>query len=115
MNRDDVNAALMNQEAGTFIIRFSERNPGQFGIAYCGDHPVRIKHYLVQPNDCFAAKKTFPDFLSECPQFMYLLQLTTDATGRPNFTRLHKDIVLEPYAAKKHPTALGNGYEPLNA
>lgn len=116
MNRDDVNAALVNQESGTFIIRFSERNPGQFGIAYCSvEHPVRIKHYLVQPNDCFAAKKTFPDFLSECPQFMYLLQLTSDATGRPTFTRLHKDIVLEPYAAKKHhPSPLG-GYEPLSS
>lgn len=47
MNRDDVNAALVNQDSGTFIIRFSERNPGQFGIAYCSvEHPVRIKHYL---------------------------------------------------------------------
>eukprot|EP01112_Ceratiomyxa_fruticulosa_P021758 TRINITY_DN7779_c0_g1_i1.p1 TRINITY_DN7779_c0_g1~~TRINITY_DN7779_c0_g1_i1.p1 ORF type:complete len:658 (-),score=121.45 TRINITY_DN7779_c0_g1_i1:165-2138(-) len=116
MGRDDVNAALNNQEPGTFIIRFSERNPGQFGIAYTGTElPTRIKHYLVQPNDTAAAKKTFPDFLSECAQFVYLLQLTHDpVTGRPLFTKSHKDIALEPYATRKAHSLPVGGYEPLS-
>eukprot|EP01113_Clastostelium_recurvatum_P039101 TRINITY_DN5930_c0_g1_i3.p1 TRINITY_DN5930_c0_g1~~TRINITY_DN5930_c0_g1_i3.p1 ORF type:complete len:634 (-),score=194.11 TRINITY_DN5930_c0_g1_i3:203-2104(-) len=117
MGRDDVNAALNNQEPGTFIIRFSERNPGQFGIAYTGTElPTRIKHYLVQANDTAAARRTFPDFLSDCGQFVYLLQLTHDpATGRPLFTKSHKDIALEPYAARKASQTPVGGYEPLTA
>ncbi len=52
MGRDDVEAALMNQDPGTFIIRFSERHAGQFAIAYiASDAPGKIKHYLVQPNE----------------------------------------------------------------
>jgi len=86
MGREDVNAALFNQEPGTFIIRFSERFAGQFAIAYIGNEaPNKIKHYLVQPNDTAAAKKTLPDFLDECRQFTKLLVLSYDAFERPTF------------------------------
>ena len=51
MTREDVDAALGGKSPGHFVIRFSERHPGQFGIAYVGaETPWRIKHYLVQPN-----------------------------------------------------------------
>jgi len=114
ITRDDVNSALNNQEPGTFIVRFSERNPGQFGIAYCStEHPIRIKHYLVQQTDCFAARKTFPDFLSEIAQFVYVLQLSVDPNGRTTFVRLHKDVALEPYTVKKATQVSLGGYEPL--
>eukprot|EP01114_Cavostelium_apophysatum_P019436 TRINITY_DN626_c0_g1_i3.p1 TRINITY_DN626_c0_g1~~TRINITY_DN626_c0_g1_i3.p1 ORF type:complete len:637 (+),score=184.93 TRINITY_DN626_c0_g1_i3:219-2129(+) len=77
MSREDVDASLKNQEPGTFIMRFSERHGGQFAIAYTGtERPPKIKHYLVQPNDTAAAKKTLPDFLEEQPQFVTLLVLT---------------------------------------
>lgn len=52
MGREDVNAALQNQEPGTCVVRFSERHGGQFAIAYIGaEKPFKIKHYLVQPNE----------------------------------------------------------------
>lgn len=52
MGREDVEASLRNQDSGTFIIRFSERFGGQFAIAYIGnEQPLRIKHYLMQPNE----------------------------------------------------------------
>ena len=41
--------ALSGEPPGTFVIRFSERHPGQFGIAYVGNRVDHIKHYLVQP------------------------------------------------------------------
>jgi len=116
MGRQEVNDALQNQDPGTFIIRFSERNPGQFGIAYIGvEMPPRIKHYLVQPNDTAAAKKTFPDFLSEHSQFVNLLQWTKDQNGNPRFLKSHKDSALGSFAPKKlQPTPIG-GYEPLSS
>lgn len=39
----------------------------------------------MQPNDTAAAKRTFPDFLSECPQFVYALQLVSNANGQPTY------------------------------
>mmetsp|Transcript_19777 Transcript_19777/g.27602 ORF Transcript_19777/g.27602 Transcript_19777/m.27602 type:complete len:637 (+) Transcript_19777:181-2091(+) len=117
MGRDEVNAALKDQEPGTFILRFSERHAGQFAIAYIGhEHPPRIKHYLVQPNDTAAAKKTLPDFLEEHRQFLYILILTIDAHGRPTFIRVPKEQALEPYVGKKQQTAVpedDSGYDPL--
>ncbi|EFA82265.1 signal transducer and activator of transcription family protein [Heterostelium album PN500] len=114
MGRQEVNDALTNQDPGTFIIRFSERNPGQFGIAYIGmEVPHRIKHYLVQPNDTAAAKKTFPDFLAEHPQFINILQWTKGPDGLPRFLKSHKDTALGSFAPKKAQPAPIGGYEPL--
>lgn len=49
MTREEVDMALTGEPPGTFIMRFSERHAGQFGIAYvCSD--TKVKHYLVQPN-----------------------------------------------------------------
>lgn len=60
-----------------------------------------------------SAKKTFPDFLQECPQFMTLLVLAYDANGKASFVRTPKDVALEPYCGKKQATAMDNGYDPL--
>lgn len=49
MTREEVHMALSGEPPGTFVIRFSERHPGQFGIAYVGNRVDHIKHYLVQP------------------------------------------------------------------
>eukprot|EP01111_Echinosteliopsis_oligospora_P017924 TRINITY_DN7965_c0_g1_i1.p1 TRINITY_DN7965_c0_g1~~TRINITY_DN7965_c0_g1_i1.p1 ORF type:complete len:497 (-),score=139.14 TRINITY_DN7965_c0_g1_i1:105-1595(-) len=118
INRDDVNSALVNQDPGTFLIRFSERNPGQLGIAYVSTElaatPIgRIKHYLVQANDTAAAKRTFPDFLAECPQFVSALQLVSSVNGQPTFNKVHKDIALEPFHSRKQMAQPNGGYEPL--
>jgi hypothetical protein len=88
MNRDDVHGSLRNHEAGTFLIRFSERYaplsllygthwifrwPGQFAIGYVGVGG-EIKHYLVEDKD-LTGKKTLPEFLEECDQFSTVLQV----------------------------------------
>jgi len=40
-----VNDALSGQEPGTFLLRFTERHAGQFGVAYVGaEAPHKIKH-----------------------------------------------------------------------
>jgi hypothetical protein len=125
MGRDDVNASLRGQDPGTFILRFSESHYGQFAIAYTGtEKGSPIKHYLVQPTEyvfCVhffltfsstSAKKTLPDFLQECPQFMTLLVLTYDDAGRASFVRTPKEVALEPFVGKKQ-QASTDGYDPL--
>ena len=114
MQRDDVENALSNQPPGTFIIRFSMKYPGQFGIAYVRE--AQVKHYLVGQNDTAGAKKTLPDFVNEHPQFLYLLQLSSDGAGRPVLLRSLKGQCLSQFlSASAAPVKLSeDGYEGLN-
>lgn len=59
---------------------------GQFAVAYVGyEMPRRVKHYLVQPTDTASAKKTLPDFLSECHQFQKVLEIEASGEGGYRF------------------------------
>jgi hypothetical protein len=101
--------ALMNQDLGTFMIRFSETYPGLFAVAYVSDDPCeRVKHYLVKPEDT-GSQKTLPDFLAEKPQFQFLYQYDHH-TGM--LRRFPKSTVLTTYYSKKKlpPQSSDNGY-----
>jgi hypothetical protein len=113
LTRDEVNAVLGNEQIGTFLIRFSERNPGAFVIAYVAieEGKKKVHHYLMQDDDTFAAKKTLPDFLHECRDFTILLQICYDVhEQRRILRRCEKDAVLkEYYKPIIHPP--GSGYQ----
>jgi hypothetical protein len=116
ISREDVNAALVNQEPGTFLIRFSERHPGSFAVGYTiaeQDPEKRVRHYLLKPDDVVPPKKTLPDFLMECPQFVKFLVIHDFISGNPKHRIVDKELVLEQYGAKKlsldNPP---NGYDP---
>lgn len=97
---------------GTFIVRFSERHPGLFAIAYIVEGSDPIRHYLVMPEDTSGNKKTFPDFLSEQPAFIYMLQIATHSdTGALQHRHFRKDSVLEPYLSKRAATSPATGYD----
>lgn len=117
ISRFQVDEALKNEEAGTFLIRFSERHAGLFAVGYKiddTDPKQRVRHYLVRPDDTAGAKKTLPDFLAECNQFNRILQLTIEPhTGEPRLRNFPKDVVLEPYYSKRDALQATNGYDPL--
>ncbi|KYQ91411.1 transcriptional repressor [Tieghemostelium lacteum] len=117
ISRQSVEEALRNEEQGTFLIRFSERHAGHFAVGYRVDDPdpeKRIRHYLVKADDTAGAKKTLPDFLSECPLFNKILQLTIDVqTAEPRLRNFPKDVVLEPYYSKRETLPATNGYDSL--
>jgi len=87
ITKEECNMALMNQELGTFMIRFSETYPGLFAVAYVSDDPYeRVKHYLVKPGTTFWDFLSF--FLSFLPSFLTRLLcrgywLTKDFTRLP--------------------------------
>lgn len=113
LQRSTVENILKGQPQGTFIIRFSERYPGQFGIAYVKD--VRIKHYLVTQND-ISIRKTLSDFLLNQTQFLYVLKLAYDENGYPMFFRQTKKESFEKYYSSKGKENVkvdDDGYEPL--
>lgn len=117
ISRFQVDEALKNEEAGTFLIRFSERHAGLFAVGYKiddSDPDKRVRHYLVRPDDTAGAKKTLPDFLAECTQFNRILQLTIEpVSGEPRLRNFPKDVVLEPYYSKRDALQATNGYDPL--
>jgi hypothetical protein len=77
MTKEECNKALATQNLGTFLIRFSESNPGMFAIAYVyekqTDGVEKIKHFLVKSED-IGSNKSLPDFLREKELFQYLLK-----------------------------------------
>jgi hypothetical protein len=93
---------------GTFMIRLSERCAGGFAIAYVAQNPTSdnpdnrvIRHYLIQPDDVFGAKKTLPDFLGQARNFHYLVQIYTDPDGNRIYRQVNKDTFLGEYYSKR--------------
>lgn len=115
ISREGVNAALVNQEPGTFLIRLSERHPGTFAVGYTIDEfdpEKRVRHYLIRPEDVYGARKTLPDFLMENPQFSKFLVIHDFVSGSPKHRIVDKELVLEQYGAKHvTPDIPPNGYD----
>jgi len=108
--KDAVHRALSNERPGSFLVRFSENHVGSFAVAY--KHIDEVKHYLVKSDDISAPKRTLPDFLHECPQFVYVLRLTVDPDGRPLLSSHRKDTVLDPFLSHR-PSVPAPGYDDL--
>eukprot|EP01091_Cochliopodium_minus_P019043 TRINITY_DN787_c0_g1_i1.p1 TRINITY_DN787_c0_g1~~TRINITY_DN787_c0_g1_i1.p1 ORF type:complete len:636 (-),score=143.41 TRINITY_DN787_c0_g1_i1:88-1968(-) len=53
---------LQGQEEGTFIVRFSERVPGQFAVAYV--KKGNVKHYLVTKDDIAPPARSLAHFIA---------------------------------------------------
>lgn len=110
INKAQANALLERQPSGTFLIRFSEGNAGQFAIAYRKDG--QIHHYLMTDED---QKKTFPDFLAERTSFDVLLRVTTDMqTGTSSVTHCAKYVIVEefqPVKGRKEIIKVTAGYD----
>ena len=103
VSREAVNAALVNQEVGTFVIRLSERHPGTFAVGYVIDETdveKRVRHYLISDEDVYG-KKTLPDFLLSNAQFTKFLQYLNDPqTGLFRTRIIQKELILDQYHVK---------------
>lgn len=62
LTREEADVCLKNEQPSTFLLRFSERAPGKFAVAYRSSD-FQTRHYLLKSDDVFGAKKTLPDFL----------------------------------------------------
>eukprot|EP01090_Pellita_catalonica_P023571 TRINITY_DN9793_c0_g1_i1.p1 TRINITY_DN9793_c0_g1~~TRINITY_DN9793_c0_g1_i1.p1 ORF type:complete len:684 (+),score=123.87 TRINITY_DN9793_c0_g1_i1:38-2053(+) len=119
LSRDDSDKILRTAKTHSFLIRFSDRCPGQFVIVYVPENkdasagqPNNVKHYLVTQAD-IEQKHTLPDFLRGCSNLWYILQLVrNEATGETNLTAKNKDEALSPFYTRKAATKLPVGYTP---
>lgn len=121
LTRQDVEQALSGQAEGVFVLRFSETNAGQLGVAYIGadaNGATRVRHYLITPADVLGNKRTVCDFLMEQQQFQTLLLYSVDASGTPTFTPVAKRNAFKEFVkmARAAPDSdAPDGYEPLDA
>jgi EF-hand fold domain/STATa Immunoglobulin-like domain/Dictyostelium STAT, coiled coil/SH2 domain len=104
--REQVNNFLSARPVGTFFLRFSERHPGSFAVAYRvessqpSEPPVR--HYLVREDDTAGNKKTLPDFIAEHASFAYIMQIVRDPYGAITMCRAQpKDNILRKFYSKR--------------
>mmetsp|Transcript_30647 Transcript_30647/g.85838 ORF Transcript_30647/g.85838 Transcript_30647/m.85838 type:complete len:610 (+) Transcript_30647:1-1830(+) len=122
VSKPEANELLQGQQAGAFLIRFSERAAGKLAIAYnrLSEETGKIEtsHYLIAPHD----KKetmTIPDFLGQCDSYVHFLLLKLDFQcdlNGPISSRIrglvHKNEALVDYYTKKLIPAKGlEGYE----
>jgi len=111
ITKEGVGQALINQRPGSFLVRWSENHPGSFAVGY--KHMDQVKHYLVKPEDISGPKKSLPDFLYGCPQFVYILKLSMNGLGKPQLTSYRKETALESYIQHRGPTDTAAGYDEL--
>lgn len=98
LDRPQTEAMLLRTNVvGAFLLRFSERVPGQFAVSYVVSNGamLAVRHYLIRDTDTAGAKKTLPDFLREYKEFTVLLTLTRDATRRRCVTLVNKHDALD--------------------
>ncbi|KAL6048396.1 Signal transducer and activator of transcription [Balamuthia mandrillaris] len=70
-----------------------------------------IKHYLVSPEE-IEKKSTLPDFLRDCENLWYLLQVVRDEeTGVVSLRPRRKDEIMAPYYSTARPQPLPLGYD----
>lgn len=72
---------------------------------------ARVRHYLLQADDIYAAKKTLPDFLGKCYNLSHIVQVFHDPVRGRVYQQIRKDIVLGEYYSKVGKQDIIPGYE----
>jgi len=97
----DAEELLLNERKGTFLVRLSASQSGEFAISYVSSSG-KVRHYMVQPDDTADKKKTLVDFIGNKGAFKILLQMKVDPdTGERLWDRHPKDKVLKHLYKKK--------------
>eukprot|EP01101_Sappina_pedata_P010329 TRINITY_DN6482_c0_g1_i1.p1 TRINITY_DN6482_c0_g1~~TRINITY_DN6482_c0_g1_i1.p1 ORF type:complete len:579 (-),score=231.57 TRINITY_DN6482_c0_g1_i1:113-1717(-) len=111
LSKTEATELLIKEQPGTFLIRFSETNPGKPTVAYVKDLGV-ISHMM--DNNEQKDQKSFPLFLSSKDSLRTILQSTTTFQDLPINLRIKrrwdKNTVIQEYV-KLPPSTSVEGYE----
>jgi hypothetical protein len=89
ISKEDSERLLIVERPGTFILRFSNQDPGSFAIAYTVPEGNAVNHYLISKNDVHIAC-SLDVFLGEKPFFKYLLQTIPSFEAEMRWARVDK-------------------------
>jgi len=109
LSREMVNELLKNESEGSFLVRFSESNPGEIAVAYrVGDD---VRHYLIRNDIDVGPKKLLSDFLIEQPAFTTIMLMESDEYNNPKYCKFKKEVVLELYISSSPKKSAPPGYD----
>ena len=134
--REEVEQALVGQQPGTFVVRFSERHAGMFVVSYKISRRVEeyyravaapptsgtpsVKHYLIKIDE-ISIKKTLPDFLVDTAGLSSIVRVLHNDFGAdldppnplpdPLYIPMPKGEALDKFVSKREQITLV-GYEP---
>jgi len=108
LTREEAEMVLHKEQAGTFVIRLSERHD-QLVISYqsstnnnssSGNGFDTVKHYLVKADDTHGARKTLPDFLKSYMELTCVLQIVANSEQR-TLRRCDKDTAFREFYSRE--------------
>ena len=114
MAREAVEALLLREPPGTFVLRFSLQVGGNFAIAFTSPEGNAVGHYLIKRSDVNATV-SLATFLLSKPFFLTILQLIPSFT-QPSWHRVSKSKALKEWdtQAKKTSGSVKGYMETLN-
>ncbi len=113
LSSTEVQEVLNNQEVGTFVVRFSERQAAGLVISYQAAESsgvTKVRHYQIKADDIYASTKTLPDFLADYRDLKKMLQIRYEDYQR-NVYIMEKDRALKELYTKKSSGRLADGYD----
>lgn len=97
--KEEASRVLAQHPMGTFVIRFSDSNPGIFAIAY-SEGNGQVTHFLIRGED-IGSNKSLAEFLRSKNQFKFLLKFCLDNLV---VRRISKSEALGSFYSKKKNT-----------
>jgi len=81
IDKPEAEKQLKNFGAGTFLLRFSERQPGALAIAY-KQSKQQCRHYLVKNTDTTGQGRSLPNFIRDSFSLLQFLRVSDVGSER---------------------------------
>jgi len=113
ISKTESEQVLEPYDAGTFILRFSERmNNGSMAVAYKQSQNA-VRHYLIKSKDTSGQGHSLPQFIRDTSSLLQFLRLTITEAFELKFSVVEKNQALAKIGSKRRKTAdnKGSGYD----
>jgi hypothetical protein len=113
ISKTESDQVLEPYDAGTFILRFSERfNNGSMAVAYKQSHNI-VRHYLIKSKDTSGQGHSLPQFIRDTSSLLQFLRISITESFELKFSVIEKHQALAKIGSKRRKTAdnKGSGYD----
>jgi len=113
IEKEEADKVLNDYGAGTFLIRFSERNSGTIAIAY-KQTKTKCRHYLIKNSDTSGQGKSLPNFIRDSPSLLHFLRINDISPNERTVTTIDKYQALQNIGeskSSKKPESQTNNYD----
>jgi len=102
IDKSEAEKQLRDFGAGTFLLRFSERQTGSLAIAYKQSRAV-CRHYIIKNTDTTGQGKSLPNFIRDSPSLLQFLRCSiSDIGGERKISTIDKYLALQKIGSNKN-------------